>query len=180
MIQLYVHLTHKNVAHAFDRLKTCLDEVKKWLSAHKLKVNPDKTEFIIFGSKTREKLNKSFPVDILGNSLSPAKVVRNFGVWYDSDFSFLRHVQNTCKSCFAQILDFKYLRGYLTLQAGLMAGNALVGSQLDCCNSLFRTLSTLNLRKLQCVQNSLASVVTNTSKYSHITPVRKTLPLVAY
>ena len=27
---LYVHLTHKNVAHAFDRLKSCLDDVKKW------------------------------------------------------------------------------------------------------------------------------------------------------
>ena len=66
--QLYVHLTHKNVAHAFDRLKSSLDDVKKWLSANKLKLNPDKTEFIIFGSKLQcEKLNKSFPVDILGN-----------------------------------------------------------------------------------------------------------------
>ena len=50
-IQLYVHLTHNNVAHAFDRLKSCLDDVKKWLSANKLKLNPDKTEFIIFGTK---------------------------------------------------------------------------------------------------------------------------------
>ena len=66
--QLYVHLTHKNVAHAFDRLKTCLDDVKTWLSANKLKLNPDKTEFIIFGSRIQEKLNKSFPVNILGNS----------------------------------------------------------------------------------------------------------------
>ena len=67
--QLYVDLTHKNVAHAFDWLKRCLDEVKKWLSANKLKLNPDKTEFIIFGSKLKcEKFNKSFPVDILGNS----------------------------------------------------------------------------------------------------------------
>ena len=41
--QLYVHLTHKNVAKAFDRLKSCFDDVKKWLSANKLKLNPDKT-----------------------------------------------------------------------------------------------------------------------------------------
>ena len=47
--QLSVHLTHKNVAHAIDRLKSCLDDVKKWLSANKLKLNPDKTEFIVFG-----------------------------------------------------------------------------------------------------------------------------------
>ena len=89
------------MSHACDRLKSCLDDVKKWLSANKLKLNPEKTEFIIFGSKLREKLNKSFPVDILGNFLSPVGAVGNLGIWFDSDFSFSRHVQNICKSCFA-------------------------------------------------------------------------------
>ena len=56
-----------------------------------------------------------------------------------------------------------------------MAANALVGSRLDYCNSLFRGLSALDLRKLQCVQNSLARIVANITKYSHITPVRKAL-----
>ena len=108
-------------------LKSCLEDVKKWLSANKLKLNPDKTEFIVFGSKIqREKLNKSFPVNILGNFLSPVGAVRNLGVWFDSDFSFSRHVQNICKSCFAQIRDLKHLRGYLTHHAALMAANALV------------------------------------------------------
>ena len=82
--QLYVHLTYKNVAHAFDRLKSCLDDVKKWLSVNKLNLNPDKTDFIILVQNYNEKLNKSFPVDILRNFLSP--VVRNLGVWFDSDF----------------------------------------------------------------------------------------------
>ena len=102
-------------------------------------------------------------------------MVRNLGVWFDSDFSFLKNVQNICKSCFAQIRDLKHLRGYLTHHAALMTANALVGSRLDYCNSLFRSLSALDLRKLQCVQNSLARIVTNTAKYSHITPVRKIL-----
>ena len=51
--QLYVHLTHKNVASALDKLSRCLEDVKKWLSTHKLKLNPDKTEFIVFGSKSQ-------------------------------------------------------------------------------------------------------------------------------
>ena len=69
--QLYVHLTHRYVVHAFDKLKSCLDDVKKWLSANELKLKPDKTEFIIFGSKLQcEKLHKSFPVYVLGTLLS--------------------------------------------------------------------------------------------------------------
>ena len=71
-------------------------------------------------------------------------------------------------------MDLKRLRGYLTRDAALLAANALVKSRLDYCNSLFRSLSALDLRRLQCVQNSLARIVANT-KYSHITPVRKSL-----
>ena len=56
-----------------------------------------------------------------------------------------------------------------------MAANALVRSRLDYCNSVFRGLSALDLCKLQCVQNSLARIVANTTKYSHVTPVRKAL-----
>ena len=172
--QLYVHLTHKNVTSARDKLSHCLEDVKRWLSTHKLKLNPDKTEFIVFGSKfQREKLNHSFPVNILCNLISPTDAVRNLGVWFDSDFSFSCHVMKVCKACFAHVRDLKRLQGHLTYEAALMATNALVGSRLDYCNSLFRGLSALDLRKLQCVQNSLARIVANTTKYSHITPVRK-------
>ena len=85
------------------------------------------------------------------------------------------HVQNICKSCFAQIRYLKRLRGFFTRYAALIDVNALVGSRLDYCNSLFRSLSAFYLYKLQCVQNSLAKIVTNTTKYSHITPFAKPL-----
>ena len=142
--QLYVHLTHKHATLAFERLKNCLDDVRKWLSVNKLKLNPDKTEFILFGSKNvRTKLGKFFPVNILGTLLSPAEAIRNLGVWFDSDFSFSCHVRNICKACFVYIRDLRRLRGYLTREAALLAANALVGSRFDYCNSLFRSLSLL-------------------------------------
>ena len=103
--QLYVHLTHKNVASALDKLSHCLEDIKRWLFTNKLKLNPDKTEFIVFGSKSqREKLNQSFPVNILGNLISPIDAVRNLGVWFDSDFSFSCHVMKVCKASVCQVL----------------------------------------------------------------------------
>ena len=90
-------------------------------------------------------------------------------------FPFLAMSWNICKACFVHIRDLRRLRGYLTREAALLAANPLVGSRLDYCNSLFRSLSALDLRRLQCVQNSLARIVANTTKYSHITPVRKSL-----
>ena len=106
--QLYVHLTHKNAASALDKLSHCLEDIKRWLSTNKLKLNPDKTEIIVFGSKSQqEKLNHSFPANILGNLISPVDAVRNLGVWFDSDFSFSCHVMKVCKACFASVRDLK-------------------------------------------------------------------------
>ena len=79
--QLYVHLSHMNALAAVDMLNRCLQDVKECMSAGKLKLNPEKTEFILFGSKKqRERLKVCFPIDILGNPLHPTKSVRNLCV----------------------------------------------------------------------------------------------------
>ena len=43
------------------------------MGSNKLKLNPDETEFIVFGSKVlRNQFFHFFPVNILGNLLSPS------------------------------------------------------------------------------------------------------------
>ena len=65
------------------------------MSTSKCKLNLDKAEFIVFGSKRqRDKLKAYFPTTIVGRPLSPAESVKNLGVWFDSDFSLSKHVQN--------------------------------------------------------------------------------------
>ena len=145
--QLFIHISHKNAALAFNKLNSCLLDVQKWMSPSMLKLNPDKTEFIIFGSHAQlKKLDPYLPVKIFGNFMHPA-VVKNLGVWFDANFSFANHVRNICKTCFIQIRDLRRVRKHLTDEAAILAANALVSSHLDYCNSLFRSLSSLNMLK---------------------------------
>ena len=119
--QLYVHLAHKNVTSALDNLSHCLEDVKRLLSTNKLKLNPDKSKFIVFGSKSQcKKLNHSFPVNILCNLISPVYAVRNLGVWFDSDFSFSCHVMKVFEvnliACFLRsptLFQFSSLKSIL-------------------------------------------------------------------
>ena len=99
--QLYVHLSHRNASAAFDKLNRCLQDIKEWMSSSKLKLNPDKTEFILFGSKKQtERLSACFPIDILGNPLHPTESVRNLGVWFDCDFFFSNTYRKFVKAAF--------------------------------------------------------------------------------
>ena len=94
---------------------------------------------------------------------------------FDANFSFADHVHNICKTCFIQIRNLRRVRKHLTDDAAILAANALVTSHLDYCNSLFRSLSSLNMRQLQCIQNTLARIVTHCNKYTRASPILKRL-----
>ena len=76
---------------------------------------------------------------------------------------------------FFQLHDFRRVRRFLTHDVSVLVANALVSSRMDYCNSLFRSLSKFNLRKLQCIQNNAPRIVSNTRRYASITPVLKKL-----
>ena len=71
--KLFIHMLHKNAALAFDKLNSCLLDVKEWMSSSMLKLYPEKTEFIIFGFHAKlKKLDPYLPVRIFGNFMHAA------------------------------------------------------------------------------------------------------------
>ena len=129
---------------------------------NKLKLNPDKTEFILIGSKNnRKQLLPHFPIDILGNQVSPAQSVKNLRVLFDSNFTFSDHVLQAIKSTRVNARDLYSIHPLLDLETSVLLANALVSSRLDYCNSLLLSLTDFELWRLQLVQNSLCRVVTH-------------------
>ena len=56
--EIYVSFNSKDKSQKMDTLSNCLDAVRLWMSHCKLKLNPDKTEFILIGNKhIRDKFN---------------------------------------------------------------------------------------------------------------------------
>ena len=105
--------------------------------------------------------------------MHPAVVAKNVGVWFDANCSFADHVHSICKTCFIQMCDLRWVRWYLTKEAAILVAIGLVNSRHDYCNSLFRSLSSFNMCKMQCIQNTLARMITNCYKYTWASPVVK-------
>ena len=79
------------------KLKACPEEIQKWMSSGKLKLNSDKTEFIQFCSNFKASALQTWCISLCqsswycANRISPALVITNLGVLFDSDFSFSSH-----------------------------------------------------------------------------------------
>ena len=174
--RLYITLSPTNFCHSIQKLKNCLNDIQNFMFANKLKLNPEKTEFILVGSKNNHKqLLPRFPINILGNQVLPVQSVGNLGVVFDSNFSFSDHVSQVIKSTRVHARDLYRICPLLDLNTSVLLANAVVSSRLDYCNSLFLSLTDFELIRLQLVQMSLCRVVTRSSKYSHITPQLKKL-----
>ena len=79
--QLYVSFSLGDSAAALNGIQSCLASVQSWMSMNKLKLNPDKTEFILIGNEwKRSKYLSMFPIELLGVETYPAKSAHNLRV----------------------------------------------------------------------------------------------------
>ena len=174
--QIYLAVDSRNFDSSMEELTKCLKSVQEWMVGVKLKLNPEKTEFIIIGQKAiRESLAPNFPVPLLQNNISPSVEVKNLGVIFDSDNSFDNHVAKVCRACYCHLRDLRRIRKFLSNETAILLANAMVSSRLDYCNSLLYGVSKSNIAKLQRVQNALCRIIFRLDKMSHVTPFLKKL-----
>ena len=152
-------------------LEKCLCDISVWMSQNKLKLNNDKTEIILFGSKKHlAELNiKSFSE--AGTDVSVAsEPLRNLGAMFDSQLIMAPHVKSVVKKSSFHLRNIGKARRVLTEDATKTVMQSLVMSRLDYCNALLIGIQQDLIAKLQRLQNSAARIVSRTRKYEHITP----------
>ena len=102
----------ENQTYAVNTIQTCIMNVSSWMSKMKLKLNEEKTDFIIVG--LRQQLSKMAVDHIkLGDTkIKSAKSVCNLGVYFDENMSMKCQVNHICTVCYMQIRNIRYIRSY--------------------------------------------------------------------
>ena len=176
--QLYLAFKPGNYANetaAVSSIQSCIRDLQNWMLMDKLKLNPEKTEFLIRG--TRQQLEKVITSHlVVGESrICPSTKVKNLGSWFDPNLNMISHINNICSSSFYNLYNIRRIGKYLSHQSAISLIHGLITSKLDYCNSLLYGLPTIHINKLQRVQNAAARLVTNTPRICHITPILEDL-----
>ena len=146
-----------------------MNDIGKAMTGDKLKLNKDKTEFIVISSQHR-------PMPQLDNltfgseSVFSTNAARNIGVTIDDKINFEKQVASTCKSSFYHIRNIARIRRFLSEESTKALIRAFVTCRLDNCNLLLYGLPKNQIEKFQRVQNCAARLVVNARRYDHITP----------
>ena len=138
----------------------------------KLILNDDKTELMLIGTKLQLSKVNIDSLTVGGNDVAAVTVSRNLGAWFYSNLNFQEQIHKTCKSGFLHLYNIRRIRKYLSQESARTLVHAFIIDRIDYCNSLLLVYpSSVHLLKMQRLQNAAARLISNVSRYSHITPV---------
>ena len=145
-------------------MERCIRAVRARLIVDKLKLNKDKSEFMLIG--THQQLTKVITDSLMvgDTQVKSASEASNLGVWFDSNFQFRSHINKTCQSAFFSLYNIRRIRKYLPFEAAKSLEQAFATSRIDYCNAILYGLPAIHVNGLQRVQNAAARLLANTPR----------------
>ena len=156
-------------------LQISVQDIAKWMTSMRLKLNCDKTELILFGSRQQLLKYKTGEIELDGNLILMSQYVRYLGGGLDSTLSFKKHINNAAGVAMANFFRIRGIRKYLNRDACKTLLLGLCISHLDYANAILYGLPDVDINKLQCIQTMCAKLVLNHKRSDSATEALKEL-----
>ena len=101
--QLYSCYRNANINSAASQISNCTSDINQWMTSNKLKMNGDKTEIMICGSKPKLRNIQIESISIDSDPIDISDHVRNLGFFLDKHLNMNVHVSNLRKSCYFEL-----------------------------------------------------------------------------
>ena len=136
--QLHQSSTPSDFHSLIVDVELCVDYVGRWLAGNRLKLNSDKTETLLVGSRKRVNVSQENHLRVGNNDTSFKGRVKKFGVYLDAALSMVKHTDHISRSAYPEIRRISSIRHLLTTKATAQLMCSFVLRRLDYCNSAHR------------------------------------------
>ena len=120
---------------AINRFEECLLDASHWMVHNGLKLNNDKTGWLIFNGNLDFSINVTLAVE--SETIKKSTSIRNVGVKLEPYLTMLPHINGTCRSGYYHVRRINKIRKYLSDCGAKTLIQALVISRMDYCNSIY-------------------------------------------
>ena len=118
-----------------SQMQRCIDDLHQWMLTDRLKLNDEKTEFLLVGTSSQE-----------------------LGLLVDQQLSMVTNINKICSASYFYLHNIRRIRNFLSVESTKLLVHALVTSRIDYCNSLnncnncnCNNCNSCNCLKLNCV-----------------------------
>ena len=92
--QIYCSFRSEQLDDTLKKVSTCINDIRSWMIRNRLKINDDKTEFLMITSP-RSNINFDSSIQIGNAEIKPTRYCRNLGVMFDNHLNMAKHRVHT-------------------------------------------------------------------------------------
>ena len=155
---------------ALDKIQQCIAATKAWISRNYLKLNYDKTKFIVIGSPNNLRKVVAEHIIVGKHKIRVSAHVKNtcIGAIFDSSATMEAQVMKTAQTAWYHLYSISKIRAKLTAERSRCTVHSYVTSRLDQNNSLLSGVPDAIISRLRKVQNAAAKLILGGKKQDHV------------
>ena len=136
-----------------------ISKVTEWMSKFFLKINPGKTELMLFCPPNFKNEHRIQGIFLDDSCVRFSESARLLGVQFDTFMTFDEHVNKVVSECWYHLRNIRKIKRYLTSEETHKLIHAMISSKLDYCNALMYGIKSSTIAKLQTIQNQAARII---------------------
>ena len=145
--------------------------LSRWFGKNGIKINAQKTQFIMFGS--RQNIQRLPPVNIkfMDADVAVSATVQNLGVTFDQHMTFTSHVDRMVQKCTGMLCRLSHSRHSLPQSTLMTLVQGLVISRIWYCLAVYGVCNRTQMKRVQKLLNFAARVLSGRRKFYHVSDV---------
>ena len=173
--QLYISCGISEAVSTKEQLEQCVSALRDWMSANLLKLNDDKTEFMVIGTRhtLQHSPNELTSIKVGSINVKSTSSAKNIGVVMDPSLNLENQGSKITRTCYMALRDIGRIRRYLTVEAIKQLVLSHVMCHLDINNALLYNIADNVLMKLQVVQNRAARLIFKLDRFAPTEEIRR-------
>ena len=105
------------IRQCLDRLECCISDIRAWMKLNLLKLNDEKTEFLLLRTKHNISLAGELKIKIGNDTVINSTSAKNLGVHFDANLKGTRHTNRLSNSVFLTICNIAKIRSMLDMDS---------------------------------------------------------------
>ena len=160
------------------KIESSISAAQVWYDKNNMKINPTKTEIVIFNSKRKNDHEIQIQVPQSTKIIKPKPYIKILGVHIDSSLNFAKHINLLKRRTMNTTRNLHRINDLIPIEKKLILYNSLVSVQWNYCDIIYNGCNEKSKRSLQIVQNFAARSMTGSKKYDSATKSRQKLKLL--
>ena len=134
------------------------------MNRNRMKLNPKKTEFIIFGSSTQLGKCAMEQINVCGTEVKKCELTCYLGAWLNATLNFKHYTNIKCHTALANVKKIWLIRNLLDRESCEILICSLILCHLNYSNGILAGAADLVINKLQRGQHFATQVTLNQNK----------------